>query len=126
MIYRHESSVVSPSTSAEPPWSSASPFRWLRRGEKGVNRFASDLGSHWCPQLGRRPHCRGEITGELRFGRGEEEPDMRLPLSVTQRLPSIFYLNSRFLAILQKSFLLFLSSKSCEKFFVMIHEMSSF
>ena len=41
MLYQPESSGVSPSTSAEPPWSTASPFRWLRRGEKGVNRFAS-------------------------------------------------------------------------------------
>jgi len=39
-LYRPESSGVSPSTSAEPPWSTASPFRWLRRGEKRVNRFA--------------------------------------------------------------------------------------
>jgi len=52
--------------------------------------------------------------------------DTRVPLSVAQRLPSLFYLNFRFLAILQKSYLLFLSSKSCETNFVMIHGMASF
>ena len=52
--------------------------------------------------------------------------DTRVPLSVTQRLPPLFYLNSRFLAILQKSYLLFLSCKSCETNFVMIHGMTSF
>ena len=125
-LYWPESSGVSPRTSIEPPWSSASPFRWLRRGEKGVNRFASDLGSRWCPQFGQRPRRRGEITGEHRLDREEEEPDMRPPLSVTQRLPPLFYLNSRFFAILQKSYLLFLSSKGCETNFVMIHGMTSF
>jgi hypothetical protein len=45
---------------------------------------------------------------------------------VAQRLPPLFYLNSRFLTILQKSYLLFLSSKSCETNFVMIHGMASF
>jgi len=52
--------------------------------------------------------------------------DTRVPLSVTQWLPPLFYLNSRFLAILQKSYLLLLSSKSCETHFVMIHAMASF
>jgi len=52
--------------------------------------------------------------------------DTRVPLSVTQRLPPLFYLNSRFLAILQKSYLLFVNSKSCETNFVMIHGMASF
>jgi len=52
--------------------------------------------------------------------------DTRVSLSVTQWLPPLFYLNSRFLTILQKSYLLFLSSKSCEINFVMIHGMTSF
>jgi len=39
------------------------------------------------------------------------DADTRVPLSVAQRLPPLFYLNPRFLAILQKSYLLFLSSK---------------
>jgi len=52
--------------------------------------------------------------------------DRRVPLTVTQRVPPLFYLNSRFLAILQKLYLLLLSSKSCETNFVMIHEMASF
>jgi len=42
------------------------------------------------------------------------------------RLSPLFYLNSRFLAILQKSYLQFLSSKSCERNFVMIRGMASF
>jgi len=58
----------------------ASPFWWLRRGEKGVNQFASDRGSRWCPRFGRKPRRRGEIAGELCLGREEEEPDMRVPL----------------------------------------------
>jgi len=73
-----------------PPW------------EKGVNRFASVWGSCWCPRFGRRPRCCGEIVGERRLGREEEEPDMRVLLSVTQRLPPLFYSKSRFFAILQK------------------------
>ena len=97
-----------------PPW------------EKGVNRFASVWGSRWCPRFGRRPRRHGEIIGERRLGREEEEPDTRAPLSVAQRLPPHFYLNSRFLAILQKLYLLFLSSKSCETNFVMIHRMTIF
>ena len=52
--------------------------------------------------------------------------DTRVPLLVTQQLPPLFYLKSKFLAILQKSYLLFLSSKSCEKKFVMIRGMVSF
>ena len=35
--------------------------------------------------------------------------DTWVPLSVTQRLPPLFYLKSRFLAVLQKSYLQFLS-----------------
>ena len=67
-----------------------------------------------------------KIAGERRLGREEEEPDTRVPLSVTQRLPPLFYLNSRFLASLQKSYLRFLSSKSYETNFMMIHGMTSF
>ena len=53
--------------------------------------------------------------------------DTRVPLSVTQRLPPLFYSKSRFLAILQKkSYLQFLSSKNCETNFFMIHGMASF
>ena len=125
-LYQPESFGVSATISAEPPWSTASPFRWLHHGEKGVNRFASDLGSRWCPRFGRRPCRCTEITGELRLGREEEEPDMRVPLSVAQRLPPLFYLKSRFLANLQKSYLQFLSSKNCETNFVMIYGMASF
>jgi len=33
------------------------------------------------------------------------DADTRVPLSVAQRLPPLFYLKSRFLAILQKSYL---------------------
>ena len=125
-LYRLESSGVSPSISTETPWSAASPFRWLRRGEKGVNRFASDLGSCWCPKFGRRPCRHREIAGEFRLGREEKEPDMWVPLSVAQLFPPPIYLKSRFLAILQKSYLQFLSSKNCETNFVMIHGMASF
>jgi len=56
----------------------------------------------------------------------KKEPDMRVPLSVAQRLPPLFYLKSRFLAILQKSYLQFLSSRNCETDFLMIHGMASF
>jgi len=52
--------------------------------------------------------------------------DTQVPLSVTQRLPPLFYSNSRFCAILQKSYLQFLSSKNGETNFVMIHGMASF
>ena len=34
-LYRPESSSVSPSISAEPPWSTASPFRWLHWEKRG-------------------------------------------------------------------------------------------
>jgi len=54
------------------------------------------------------------------------DADTRVPLSMTQRHPPLFYLNSKFLAILQKSYLLFLSSKSGETNFLMIHGMASF
>ena len=54
------------------------------------------------------------------------DANTRVPLSVTQRLPPLFYLNSRFLAILQKSYLQFRSSKSCETNFVTLHGMASF
>jgi len=53
------------------------------------------------------------------------DADTRVPLSVAQRLPPLFYLNSRFLAILQKSYIQFMSSKSCETNFVRIHGMAS-
>ena len=52
--------------------------------------------------------------------------DTRVPLSMTQRFPPLFYSNSRFCANLQKSYLQFLSSKNCETNFVMIHGMASF
>ena len=78
-------------------------------GKKGINLFASVSGSRWCPWFGRRPRRRGEIAGERRLGREEEEHDTRVPLSVTQQLPPLFYLKSIFLANLQKSYLQFLS-----------------
>ena len=52
--------------------------------------------------------------------------DTRVPLSVTQRFPPLFYSNSRFCAILQKSYLLFVSSKNCETNFVAFLEEDSF
>jgi len=110
MLYRPESSGVTPSTSAELPWSTASPFRWLRRGEKEVNRFTKVWGSRWCPWFGRRPRRRGEIAGERCLGHEEDEPDMRDPLSVTRRFPPFLLFKLRFLAILQKSYLQFLNS----------------
>jgi len=76
-LYRPEGSSVTPSTSAEPPSSKASPFWWLRRGEKGVNRVARVWGSCWCPWFGRRPRRRGEIAGESRLGREGDESDSR-------------------------------------------------
>jgi len=94
--------------------------------EKGGQSVRKCLESRWCPRFGRRPRRRGEIAGERRLGREEEEPNTGVSLSVAQRLPPLFYLKSRFLAILQKSYLLFLSSKSCETNFVMIYGMTSF
>ena len=54
------------------------------------------------------------------------DADTRVPMSVTQRLPPLFCLNFRFLVILQKSYVQFLSSKSCETNSVMIRGMTSF
>jgi len=80
---------------------------------KGGQPVRKCLGSRWCPWFGQRPRRRGEIAGERRLGHEEDEPNMRVPLSVTHRFPPLFYLYFRFLAILQKSYLQFLSSKFC-------------
>ena len=99
--------------SVAPPWGN------------GVNRFAKVWGSRWCPWFGRRPRHRGEIAGESRLGREEDKSDRRDPLSMTHRFPPFLLFKSRFLAILQKSYLQFLSSKICETNFVIILEMAS-
>ena len=102
-----------------------SPFRWLRRGEKGVNRVARVWGSRWCPWFGRRPRRRGEIAGESRLGREEEEPDRWDPLSATLSFPPFLLFKILIFGFLQKSYLLFLRSKNCETNFVVFLEMAS-
>ena len=49
-----------------------------------------------------------------------------VPLSVTQHFPPLFYSNSRFCVILQKSYLMFLSTKNYETNVVAFLEMASF
>ena len=125
-LYRPKSSGVTPSTSVEPPWSTASHFRWLRCGEKGFTRFARVWGSRWCPWFGQRPHRRREIVGECHLGHEDDDPDTRDPLLVTHHFPPFLLFKSRFLAFLQKLYLQFLRSKNCEINFVMFLLMASF
>jgi len=89
-----------------------------------VNRVARVGRSRWYPGFGRRPRRHGEIGGESRVGREEDDPDRRDPLSVSPRFPPFLLFKSRFLAFLQKSYLLFLRSKNCETNFVRFLEMA--
>ena len=126
MLYWSEMAGVSRDSSIVPPWPTATSFCCSRPWTTYLYRRGMTQGARWCPWIHRRSSSSASICRRVCSLFVLYVADTRVPLSLTQRFPPLFYSNSRFCAILQKSYLQFLSSENCETSFVMIHGMASF
>ena len=126
-FYRSEMAGVSRGISVVPLWLTATPLRRSNPRATYLYRRGITQGSCWCPWVRHRssPSVFSVFCFLWVFS-VFWDADTRVPMSVTQRLPPLFYLKSRFLAILQESYLQFLSSKICKTNFMMIHGMATF
>ena len=103
-LYQSEMAGVSWDSSVMLPCPTAIPFRCFHPWTTYLYQRGMTQGARWCPWIHQRSSPLVSIRRRV-CSLVSCVADTRVPLLVTQRLPPLFYSKSRFLAILQKSYL---------------------